>query len=109
MTVKSAIINNEVFLQGEFLSIGINRDGSLGTRAAAPTGFNSDVDSGFLRVGMYADLDGFGRNPGNLRARLYVPASVHERPALVVVLHGCTQNAAGYDVGAGWSRLSMVG
>ena len=61
MTIKSAIVNNEVFLQGEFLSIGINRDGSLGTRAAAPTGFNSDVDSGFLRVGMYADLDGFGK------------------------------------------------
>ena len=53
-----------------------------------------------------ADLDGFGRNPGNLRARLYVPASVHERPALVVVLHGCTQNAAGYDIGTGWSRLA---
>ena len=52
------------------------------------------------------DLDGFGRNPGNLRARLYVPASVTARPALVVVLHGCTQNAAGYDMGAGWSRLA---
>ena len=53
-----------------------------------------------------SDLDGFGRNPGNLRARLYVPSSVRPRPALVVVLHGCTQNAAGYDLGAGWSRLA---
>jgi VCBS repeat-containing protein len=61
MTIKSAIVDNEVFLQGEFLSIGINRDGSLGTRTAAPTGFNSDIDSGFLRVGMFADLDGFGK------------------------------------------------
>ena len=26
------------------------------------------------------------------------------RAALVVVLHGCTQNAAGYDPGTGWSR-----
>jgi poly(hydroxyalkanoate) depolymerase family esterase len=25
---------------------------------------------------------------------------------LVVVLHGCTQNAAGYDRGSGWSRLA---
>ena len=48
----------------------------------------------------------FGRNPGNLRALVYVPSSVRARPALVVVLHGCTQNAAGYDVGAGWSRLA---
>ena len=61
MTIKSAIVDNEVFLQGEFLSIGINRDGSLGTRKAAPTGFNSDSDSGYLRVGMFADLDGFGK------------------------------------------------
>ncbi|MCP3736006.1 PHB depolymerase family esterase [Sphingomonas sp. RP10(2022)] len=52
------------------------------------------------------DLTGFGRNPGNLRARLYVPASVGPRPALVVVLHGCTQTAAGYDIGSGWSRLA---
>lgn len=53
-----------------------------------------------------ADLDGFGRNPGNLRARVYVPATLAPRPALVVVLHGCTQNAAGYDLGSGWSRLA---
>lgn len=52
------------------------------------------------------DLDGFGRNPGNLRARIHVPPSLGERPALVVVLHGCTQTAAGYDSGAGWSRLA---
>ena len=53
-----------------------------------------------------ADLDGFGRNPGNLRARVHVPATLAPRPALVVVLHGCTQNAAGYDLGSGWSRLA---
>ncbi len=53
-----------------------------------------------------SDLTGFGRNPGNLRARTYVPAKLAERPALVVVLHGCTQNAAGYDIGSGWSRLA---
>ena len=51
-------------------------------------------------------LTGFGRNPGNLLARTYVPASVTARPALVVVLHGCTQTAAGYDAGAGWSQLA---
>ena len=52
------------------------------------------------------DLMDFGRNPGNLRARIYVPASVAARPALVVVVHGCTQNAAGYDSGSGWSQLA---
>jgi poly(3-hydroxybutyrate) depolymerase len=34
---------------------------------------------------------GFGSNPGNLRMLVYRPPSLAENPALVVVLHGCTQ------------------
>jgi poly(hydroxyalkanoate) depolymerase family esterase len=45
-------------------------------------------------------------NPGALRARLYVPAELKGPAPLVVVLHGCTQNAAVYDHGSGWSRLA---
>lgn len=48
----------------------------------------------------------FGTNPGDLRMFGYVPATAQARPALVVVLHGCTQTAAGYDLGAGWSTLA---
>ena len=36
----------------------------------------------------------------------YVPEAVSSTPALVVVLHGCTQTAAGYDHGSGWSALA---
>jgi poly(hydroxyalkanoate) depolymerase family esterase len=46
----------------------------------------------------------FGSNPGSLRMFKYVPA--RPRPALVVVLHGCGQTAARYDLGAGWSTLA---
>jgi poly(hydroxyalkanoate) depolymerase family esterase len=49
---------------------------------------------------------GFGSNPGNLRMFSYVPPDVADDPALVVVLHGCAQTAAGYDHGAGWSTLA---
>jgi feruloyl esterase len=52
------------------------------------------------------ELTGFGSNPGALRMFTYVPKNVSAAPALVVVLHGCTQTAAGYDVGAGWSTLA---
>lgn len=45
-------------------------------------------------------------NPGNLRARAYLPAGLERGAPLVVVLHGCTQSAAAYDHGAGWSRLA---
>ncbi|MGC6398980.1 alpha/beta hydrolase family esterase [Sphingomonas sp. FW199] len=53
-----------------------------------------------------SDLGRFGTNPGALRGRVYVPQSIGKASALVVVLHGCTQSAAGYDHGAGWSRLA---
>ncbi|UYY58180.1 alpha/beta hydrolase family esterase [Sphingomonas sp. S2-65] len=53
-----------------------------------------------------ADLTGFGSNPGALRARYHVPGELRADAALVVVLHGCTQSAAGYDHGSGWSRLA---
>jgi feruloyl esterase len=36
----------------------------------------------------------------------YVPTTLPPKPALVVVLHGCTQSAAAYDFGAGWSTLA---
>ena len=52
------------------------------------------------------EVAAFGANPGNLRMLEYVPATLAERPALLVVLHGCTQTAAGYDHGAGWTELA---
>ena len=48
----------------------------------------------------------FGANPGNLRMLAYVPQGLPPGAPLVVVLHGCTQTAAGYDACAGWSRLA---
>ncbi|WP_076069087.1 alpha/beta hydrolase family esterase [Sphingomonas montana] len=57
-------------------------------------------------VDRLTDLVAFGDNPGGLRARTYVPADLPPGAPLVVVLHGCTQTAAGYDHGSGWSRLA---
>jgi feruloyl esterase len=52
------------------------------------------------------EVSSFGANPGGLRMYDYAPAARTRRPALVVVLHGCTQTAAGYDDASGWSRLA---
>jgi poly(hydroxyalkanoate) depolymerase family esterase len=52
------------------------------------------------------EVHDFGSNPGELRMFAYVPAALAPGSALVVVLHGCTQTAAGYDFGAGWSTLA---
>jgi poly(hydroxyalkanoate) depolymerase family esterase len=57
-------------------------------------------------VSPLTEVTGFGANPGALRMFTFVPATLPASPALVVVLHGCTQTAASYDYGAGWSTLA---
>lgn len=47
-------------------------------------------------------------NPGALRMLGFVPAGLAATAPLVVVLHGCTQTAGGYDRAAGWSALAAT-
>lgn len=57
-------------------------------------------------AGHLKEEKGFGSNPGALRMFTYLPANLESSTPLVVVLHGCTQSAAAYDLGAGWSTLA---
>ena len=52
------------------------------------------------------ELTGFGANPGNLRMFAYAPKDLPPKAPLVIALHGCTQTAAEYDHGSGWSSLA---
>ncbi|MGW9399404.1 extracellular catalytic domain type 1 short-chain-length polyhydroxyalkanoate depolymerase [Streptomyces sp. NPDC055642] len=52
------------------------------------------------------EVTGFGGNPGALRMYRYVPDGLPAGRPVVVALHGCTQNAAGYASGTGWTRLA---
>lgn len=52
------------------------------------------------------EVRGFGSNPGDLRMLAHIPAGLPPGAPLVVALHGCTQTAASYDAGAGWSRMA---
>lgn len=56
--------------------------------------------------GRLGTLPEFGSNPGALLARTYLPRGLSAGAPLVVVLHGCTQSASGYDHGSGWSTLA---
>ena len=56
--------------------------------------------------GRLGDLPDFGSNPGALLAQAHVPDGLAPGAPLVVVLHGCTQTAQGYDHGSGWSHLA---
>ena len=62
-----------------------------------------------LRPALHSPLTettGFGPNPGALRMFSFAPGNLQREAALVVVLHGCGQTAAGYDLGAGWSTIA---
>ncbi|WP_031335971.1 PHB depolymerase family esterase [Rhodopseudomonas sp. B29] len=48
----------------------------------------------------------FGDNPGALRMLSFVPEGLSGKIPLVVVLHGCTQTATDYEIGAGWCALA---
>ncbi|MFP2904046.1 PHB depolymerase family esterase [Pyxidicoccus sp. 3LFB2] len=50
-------------------------------------------------------VTGFGTNPGNLLMYRHVPAGMPANAPLVVVLHGCTQTAAGME-GSGWTAAA---
>ncbi|MFC7907598.1 extracellular catalytic domain type 1 short-chain-length polyhydroxyalkanoate depolymerase [Streptomyces nigra] len=52
------------------------------------------------------EVTGFGSNPGALRMFRYVPDGLPTGRPVVVALHGCTQNAAGYGTGSGWLQLA---
>jgi len=56
--------------------------------------------------GRLEPLVGFGSNPGRLKSWIYLPDTAGPGAPLVVVLHGCTQNASAYDESSGWSRLA---
>lgn len=71
----------------------------VGARASAPAQSRAEL-------GRLKEVTGFGSNPGALRMLTHVPFPDQTPSALVVVLHGCTQTAAGYDHGAGWSTLA---
>lgn len=48
----------------------------------------------------------FGANPGDLAMKAYTPAGLKPGAPLVVVLHGCTQLAGGFESSAGWTALA---
>jgi poly(hydroxyalkanoate) depolymerase family esterase len=73
------------------------RPSRKGVRAFAP------LPDGESRL---SSLPSFRPNPGNLAGRYYVPAGLEGPAPLVVVLHGCTQDAAVYEHGSGWSALA---
>jgi poly(hydroxyalkanoate) depolymerase family esterase len=73
------------------------------SKAAQAQAFSEKIEGKTSRL---TEVASFGSNPGNLRMFAYVPDDLPASPALVVVLHGCTQSAASYDNGTGWTTMA---
>ncbi|MGZ3941714.1 MAG: extracellular catalytic domain type 1 short-chain-length polyhydroxyalkanoate depolymerase, partial [Bacteroidia bacterium] len=59
----------------------------------------------FAQTGI-TPVTGFGSNPGNLNMYVHVPAGIAPNAPLVVIMHGCTQNALTAAQESGWNQLS---
>ncbi len=57
-------------------------------------------------TGRVTEMTGFGSNPGDLRMLAYAPPRLRAGRPLVVVLHGCGQDAARFAGDAGWLDLA---
>ena len=57
-------------------------------------------------AGRLRDVAEFGSNPGQLQMLEYLPPRLRSQAPLVVVLHGCLQDAQSFDDGSGWSVLA---
>ena len=57
-------------------------------------------------IGRLVTFDDFGNNPGRLQMLAYVPGAVSNRGPLVLLLHGCGQDAAQFAADSGWIDLA---
>src|SRR5271166_627867 len=57
------------------------------------------------QIGRLVELNGFGDDPGKLRMLAHLPQAAAGRP-LVILLHGCAQDAAVFAGDTGWTDLA---
>lgn len=53
-----------------------------------------------------SEITNFGTNPGNLKMFLFEPSTTQSNPGVVLVMHGCGQNATDFANETGWNVLA---
>src|SRR5689334_2696635 len=73
--------------------------------ACAPGALGDGADDENVAQQGLTQVTGFGSNPGNLAMFTYVPAGMPASAPVVLVLHGCTQNAPAMEA-SGWTAAA---
>ncbi|WP_327583638.1 PHB depolymerase family esterase [Nonomuraea sp. NBC_00507] len=68
--------------------------------------FTTALTTPAARAASLVQVSSFGTNPGNLAMYAYRPDGLQSGRPLVVLLHGCTQNASGYFTSSGWRKYA---
>jgi Esterase PHB depolymerase len=109
---ESAYLVTNIIRRGEWIMIG--RERTRGCKDGFATIITRIV---FLcaivflnaKPGVSASLqsiDDFGPNPGNLNMYVYVPDGHEPKPAMVIALHGCVQQASTFDDETGLTKFA---
>jgi hypothetical protein len=75
---RSSVVGDDVFLEGNYLSVGISGAGSFGTSNAAPSGFHPTPNYGG-RIGLSVDQDGFYTGNAPTTGDFFLPGTPEER------------------------------
>lgn len=90
LAAQSAIVDDDIFLEGDFLSLGISGAGTFGTANTAPAGFNTAP--GETRIGMSIDQDGFGVGAAPTTGDFFLPGTPEESFTVGYQRAGSTAN-----------------
>ncbi|MCZ7415001.1 extracellular catalytic domain type 1 short-chain-length polyhydroxyalkanoate depolymerase [Streptomyces sp. WMMC897] len=72
----------------------------------APAGSSTSLPGDVAATSALERITGFGSNPGALTMYRHLPDGLASGSPVVLVLHGCTQDAAGYVAGSGWAEYA---
>ena len=72
---KSAMVNDDIFLGGTYIEVGIDSRGWYGTAENAPAGFHPASTDFLNKLGMVADDDGFGNGNAPVTGDFFLPGS----------------------------------
>lgn len=104
-SARSALVNNEVFLGGQFIEVGVRNTGSYGASGSKPGSFYGNPSTSNL--GLTSDADGFGVGL-DLRLDYFIPGTPSEGYAWGYTLSGSASGSNYSNTGLGSQNITSL-